>query len=216
MRELKVSLFTKESFSDAQPPKERVPQAEVQNFTSIEEEGGTAKHAGRAKEQKPWLHGPLALSRHSCRYELPMDVRVLERMTPLEYTSQYCRLSSRRRTLFKHYFVKNDRDRDGLLNRRDLHNALRDLYAHSITAEQVKGILETLDIGQKVSSFDWQTFKGVAAFSERYLYHVFRDSILEEEEEGRSILEETDFSALKWKLEGCKISCKMSQVLNML
>lgn len=202
MREIKGNnSLVKESFQDAEAVK--------QHFDA----GDTTKTT--VSKQKPRFYGPLSLSRQSCRYELPMDVRILEHLTPLQYTTQYCRLNSRRRTLFKHYFTKNDRDRDGLLNRRDLHNALRDLYAHSITTDQVKGILETLDIGQ-VSSFDWQTFKGIAAFSERYLYHVFKDSVFEEENEGRSILEETDFSALQWKLDGCQISKNLLMVLNML
>lgn len=216
MREVKDASLVRDSFSNVEPVRGRISTDEVHNSqTSFKEEKATTSTGKSNIKQPARLHGPLSLSRNSCRYELPMDMRVLEHLTPLQYSSHYCRLNSRRRTLFKHYFTKNDRDRDGLLNRRDLHNALRDLYAHSITSEQVKNILETLDIGQ-ISSFDWQTFMGVAAFSERYLYHVFKDSVVDEGDEGRSILEETDFSALQWKLDGCKISKNMLKVLNML
>lgn len=67
---------------------------------------------------KAWLQGPHSLSRQSCRFELPMDMLVLEQLSPLQYVSQFCRVNSRRKTLFRHYFVKNDRDRDGVMNER--------------------------------------------------------------------------------------------------
>ena len=167
----------------------------------------------RSDSSKPWLQGPLSLSRQSCRFELPMDMRVLETMSPLQYVAQFCRVNSRRKTLFRHYFIKNDRDRDGIINRRELHNALRDLYAHSISTEQVNAILDLLDT-QKNSSFTLPVFVTVAAFSERYLHYCYSHSF--QESDSKSVLEETDFSALKWKLDGCTITPQMMRIFNVL
>lgn len=164
---------------------------------------------------KPWLQGPHSLSRRSCRFELPMDMRVLEELTPLQYVAQFCRVNSRRRTLFRHYFTKNDRDRDGNITRRELHGALRDLYAQSINAEQVNAILDLLDIDKSVRTFNMDTFTAVAAFSERYLYYCYSLAV-QDDNEKRTVLEETDFCALSWKLEGCKISDKLKKVLEVL
>lgn len=164
---------------------------------------------------KPWLQGPHSLSRQSCRFELPMDIRVLEELSPLQYVAQFCRVHSRRRTLFRHYFAKNDRDRDGNINRRELHSALRDLYAQSINTEQVNAILDLLDIDKSVRTFDLDVFTAVAAFSERYLYYCYSLAV-QDESEKRTVLEETDFCALRWKLEGCKISDKLTKVLEAL
>ena len=164
---------------------------------------------------KPWLQGPHSLSRQSCRFELPMDMRVLEKLSPLQYVSLFCRVNGRRRTLFRHYFTKNDRDRDGSISRRELHGALRDLYAQSINTEHVNAILDLLDIEKPVHTFDLDVFTSIAAFSERYLYYCYSLSVPDETEK-RTVLEETDFCALRWKLDGCKISEKLKKVLEVL
>lgn len=164
---------------------------------------------------KAWLQGPHSLSRQSCRFELPMDMRVLETLSPLQYVAQFCRVNGRRRTLFRHYFTKNDRDRDGSITKRELHGALRDLYAQSINAEQVNAILDLLDIDKSLRTFELDVFTAVAAFSERYLFYCYSLAV-QNESEKRTVLEETDFSALRWKLEGCKISDKLKKVLEVL
>lgn len=164
---------------------------------------------------KAWLQGPHSLSRQSCRFELPMDMRVLEQLSPLQYVARFCRVNNRRRTLFRHYFTKNDRDRDGNITRRELLGALRDLYAQSINTEQVNSILDLLDIDQSVRTFELDSFVAVAAFSERYLYYCYSLAV-QDESEKRTVLEETDFCALSWKLEGCKISAKLKKVLEVL
>ena len=163
---------------------------------------------------KPWLQGPHSLSRQSCRFELPMDMRILETVSPLQYVTQFCRVNGRRKSLFRYYFTKNDRDRDGIINRRELHNALRDLYAQSINADHVTAILDLLDV-DKSSVLTLDIFTAVAAFSERYLYFCYSASG-QDENEKRMVLEETDFTALRWKLEGCKISEKLQKVLEVL
>ena len=169
----------------------------------------------KSDDTKSWLQGPHSLSRQSCRFELPMDMRILEKLSPLQYVSKFCRVSVRRKTLFRHYFTKNDHDRDGNVNRRELHAALRDLYAQSISTEQVDAILEHLDIDKSVGVFDLDVFTAVAAFSERYLHYCYSLAVLDESEK-RTVLEETDFCALRWKLEGCKVSHKLKHLFEVL
>ncbi|XP_032223100.2 uncharacterized protein LOC116604611 [Nematostella vectensis] len=169
----------------------------------------------RSDSTKPWLQGPLSLSRQSCRFELPMDMKVLENLSPLEYVSLYCRINSRRRTLFRHYFTKNDKDKDGFINHRELLKALRDLYAQSITVEQVNAILGMLEIEEMSKKIDLSKFLAIAAFSERFLYCFF-NSMVQDVSEKRTVLEETDFGALTWKLEGCTISDSMRKLLRVL
>ena len=101
---------------------------------SLEEEESKRIRSDRGKA---WLQGPHSLSRQSCRFELPMDMLDLELLSPLQYVSQFCRVHGRRRTLFRHYFTKNDRDRDGSINKRELQNALRDLFSVDRLSVQV-------------------------------------------------------------------------------
>lgn len=169
----------------------------------------------RAEHTKAWLQGPLSLSRRGCRFELPMDMKVLEKLTPLEYVSKYCRINSRRRTLFRHYFMKNDKDKDGNVNHRELLKAMQDLYAQSVSVQQVNAILHSLGIEEKCKTITLAMFLAIAAFSERYLFS-FLDGTTEYEGEKRTVLEETDFGALKWKLEGCSVSDKMKNILGVL
>lgn len=191
----------------------RVPSVEALKIMgNLEEEENKRVKSDSAK---PWLQGPHSLSRQSCRFELPMDMRVLEELSPLQYVSQFCRVSGRRKTLFRHYFTKNDRDRDGNVNRKEVHSALRDLYAQSINSEQVNAIFDLLDIDKSVLAFDLDVFTAVAAFSERYLYYCYSLAVLDESEK-RTVLEETDFCALRWKLEGCQISHKLKHLLEVL
>lgn len=179
--------------------------------TLEEEENKRLKSDGA----KSWLQGPHSLSRQSCRFELPMDMRILEELSPLQYVSKFCRVSGRRKTLFRHYFTKNDRDRDGNVNRKELHAALRELYAQSISTEQVDAILEHLGIDKSVGVFDLDVFTAVAAFSERYLHYRYSLAVLDGSEK-RTVLEETDFCALRWKLEGCQVSHKLIHLFEVL
>lgn len=51
----------------------------------------------KSDSSKAWLQGPHSISRQSCRFELPMDMLVLEQLSPLQYVSQFCRVNSRPR-----------------------------------------------------------------------------------------------------------------------
>lgn len=62
-----------------------------------------------------WMNGRLALSKQSSRFELPMDMRLLEVMTPLEYLSRYCIVTSRRQMLYDKIYNKHKDGRTGKL-----------------------------------------------------------------------------------------------------
>ena len=75
------------------------------------------------ESRRPWLCGPLPLSRQGCRFELPMDIKTLEQLTVVNYLTLYCIVSSRRRHLFRNIFTKADRDHDGIINSFELRKA---------------------------------------------------------------------------------------------
>lgn len=58
--------------------------------------------------------GRLALSKNICRFELPIDMKQFEIMTPANYLERYCKVSDRRKTLYKRIFdkykIKNDKE----------------------------------------------------------------------------------------------------------
>lgn len=176
---------------------------------SEENETKKFKHTSR----RPWLCGPLPLPRQGCRFELAMDIKLLENMTVVNYLTLFCIVSKRRRYLFKTIFTKADRDRDGLINSFELQQAILDLYSKSIGKDDLDDILNIIDC-QVGSVFDWKQFAAIAAFSERYLCICYQQD--GELNVRKQLLEQTDFGGIKAKLEGYCISPKLSKILLLL
>ncbi len=161
-------------------------------------------------KRRPWLDGPLPLSYQGCRFELPVDLKVLESLSVIKYLSNYCIVSSRRKYLFKTTFLKADGDLDGIINSYELRQALLDLYSNSIENECLDDILDIIDC-QLGSVFDRIQFAAISAFSERYLcarYHYTKEISA-----SKQLLEQTDFAGLKAKLEGYNIAPKLVRML---
>lgn len=165
------------------------------------------------ESRRPWLCGPLPLSRQGCRFELPMDIKTLEQLTVVNYLTLYCIVSSRRRHLFRNIFTKADRDHDGIINSFELRKAILDLYSQSISKDYLEDVMNLIDC--KVESvFDWKQFAAIAAFSERYLCICYQQK--EELHARKELLEQTDFSGLKTKLEGYHIAGNLTKILLLL
>ena len=202
--------------------------------------------------QKSLFRGPLALSKDTCRFQLPMDVRDLENMSVLTYLSRHCAVSSRRNNLFKHFFNKFDRDRDGLISPSELCDALHELYVTAEAKDCGKDLIELLktdesyeserskedhrkqvendatDEESDVAKYDengipymnFTAFKGSAAVVERMMYarkygKSNNDNKLQRPNH-RLPLEQTDFSALSWKLQGININPYISVIFSYL
>ena len=52
-------------------------------------------------------------SRFDTRFDIPVDVRKLENLTPIQYLSEYCRVSETWKMFYWKIFSQNDLDRDG-------------------------------------------------------------------------------------------------------
>lgn len=166
--------------------------------------------ARNVNKRRPWLNGPLPLSCEGCRFELPMDLKILENFTVVRYLSNYCIISSRRKYLFKTTFVKADSDLDGIINSYELRQALLDLYSNSINNECLDDIIDIIDC-QIGSVFEWKDFAVISAFSERYLCTRYQNK--QEINSSKDLLEQTDFAGLQAKLEGYNIAPKLARAL---
>ena len=144
------------------------------------------------------MQGPLALSKDTCRFQIPMDVRDLEKMSVLNYLTGHCLICSRRYALFKNVFTKVDKDKDGLISLKELRDALSELYMTSDAKICAAELIELLKIdewrfsdtsksvtiqGDKSEEsnckaeiekiqiqIDFGAFKGSAAIVERMMY----------------------------------------------
>jgi len=52
-------------------------------------------------------------SRYDTRFSLPMDLRELEALNPVQYLVRFCKLSSTWKAFYSKTFCQNDKDKDG-------------------------------------------------------------------------------------------------------
>ena len=195
-------------------------------------------------EKLTWMTSHLGLSRQSCRFELPMDMRLLETMTPREYLSKYCVISSKRMLLYKRVFGKFVGKSQSELRYEDVAAALREVHIHGITEDQMRAIMRLVEMEvdmkvegesektRKEDNVDFDFFAGIAALTERILYPLFshvkgtpRASLEEEplEETQSSVtfgvkekLEKADFFCMPWKFDGINVNPPVKKLLEVL
>ncbi|KAL4223888.1 hypothetical protein ACF0H5_017351 [Mactra antiquata] len=180
---------------------------------------------------KSWIQGRLALSQQSSRFELPMDMKNLEKMTPQEYIRKHCIITSRRQNLYQKIFLKN-KDKSQAILFKDLDRSLKDVLVNTITSEQIHEVLNTLQVDEN-TKVDYKLFAGMAAYAERVLYPSFvtaeyLERLIELEiafglfgtedtqdmpEYQKEKIECADFCALPWKLHGVKVNPEMKKLL---
>ncbi|XP_065352347.1 uncharacterized protein LOC135947414 [Cloeon dipterum] len=157
-----------------------------------------------------WLSVPRSFSRKSARFELPMDSRKLNRMTPLQYAQQLIQISRSRKLLYNEIFNKHRED-SGMENEarsikmKVLPTILTEVMGREISSEDLKLLSELLglpdDKWKQPSTLDFRTFCGVCAIAER----VFgaRWGLLEtEHKDPKHLVESADFSRLQDQLNG--------------
>eukprot|EP00795_Rhopilema_esculentum_P015481 gene15481-6732_t len=122
---------------------------------------------------QPWLLGRLSLSKETCRFELPMDVHILSRISPMDYVTRYTVISRRRRSLYKSTFQKNDKDRDGWISYKDLVKTVKDIHVNYIDENELDELTKILELDMSAESkYNISMFSGIAAFSERLVLHM--------------------------------------------
>jgi len=73
-------------------------------------------------------------------------------------------------------------------------------------------VINLLDLPSN-AKITFAQFRGIVAFSERYFFNIFRRSDEINSQFQKDILEILDFSSLKWKLSGIKISPTLQEIL---
>jgi hypothetical protein len=152
----------------------------------------------------------------SCRFELPFDLKLLENLTPLEYLSKYCRLSSRRNYQFKRLFDKY-RNNHYRLESSNLYQSITDIHTETFTPSQYDDLCQLIDLGNEQHQFTFDTFAGILALCERILFgsSQFRSG-LDEHDLAKDALEQCDFDGLDRKFDGLDISDTMKRLLKTL
>ncbi|CAF2089801.1 unnamed protein product [Rotaria magnacalcarata] len=112
----------------------------------------------------------VALSQKTSRFWIPFDVKILETLSPIEYLEKYCRINHRRWIVYKRIF---DKYKDNEAQLTVLPDALSDAYMGTFDNRLIGQMIVLLDFPSN-SKITFTQFSGIAAFSERYLFKIFR------------------------------------------
>lgn len=143
-------------------------------------------------------------------------MKLLETLTPLEYLSKYCRLSSRRQYQFKRVFHKY-RNARHLVESSDLFQSIVDIHHENFTRTNFADLAELIDLGSQPREFTLQTFGGILAFCERRLYNTspaLRN--YDGDQLSKDPIEKCDFDSMQRKLDGLSVSETMKRLLDAL
>ena len=171
-----------------------------------------------------WLHEPLSVSCDTCRFELPINANSLSNMTMQDYLSTHCVLSARRVHLYRYFFKKYDKNRDGVLSMEEACNALHGIYSYSETEKCVEILTRALEEERKEKNMDSikvhvELFEGLAALTERLIFHhqnprMHRTGGIADRVQ--SELEQSDFHSIKTRLHGVTISKYLQMIFHWL
>ncbi|CAF0727855.1 unnamed protein product [Brachionus calyciflorus] len=162
--------------------------------------------------------GRLALSKNICRFELPIDMKLFETMTPANYLERYCKVNDRRKTLYKRVFdkykIKNEKE--DFVDLKTFEECLIEVHMKSINKSHVNQIINLVGLTQQ-QTINFQLFLGLAALSERVLYHQFvTEDTIDLPEYQKDKIECADFGSLASKLDGINIKSPMLNLLKLL
>ncbi|KAK0060498.1 hypothetical protein Bpfe_010011 [Biomphalaria pfeifferi] len=162
------------------------------------------------------LNDRMVLTLQSSRFELPMDMRELENLTPQDYLQKYCVVTPRRKLLYTKTFQEY-RDKNGyILGKSSLCSALTCVLINSMDNDQAEQLCDLLEVDDK-TEVDFDLFSGIAALAERILYPYFVTAeTWDRTEFQKEMIECADFCALEWKLRGVNVSNQIKKILKSL
>ena len=94
-------------------------------------------------------------------------------------------------------------------------DALSETYISTIDTRLIGRIIELFEVPSN-ARITFAQFRGMAAFSERYLFNIFRRFSGGESQLQKDVLEILDFSSLKWKLTGVTLSSSLEEILRLI
>ncbi|XP_069701857.1 uncharacterized protein [Periplaneta americana] len=161
---------------------------------------------------------PRNFTRRSSRFELPLDSRLLNTLTPMEYMKSYISISSARLQLYNIVFNRHREELDEdetkrLILGKHAMVALGEVMGCPLTTEQFKYIQDL--IGWKDSDqLDFRTWGGLCALCERILAPQLIFSLPSRQEDPCHEVEHADFETLPRKLHGLEPDPRLATILH--
>ncbi|OWF44343.1 uncharacterized protein LOC110458542 isoform X11 [Mizuhopecten yessoensis] len=212
-------LVVKPKFEPKDDPVDQLDEdlkARIREFDWSTMEMTGSEESPRKQQKAAWVTGRLALSQQSSRFELPMDMRVLESMTTQEYIREYCKITKRRQKLYSDVFRKNAKQKERnvyVIPFKDLRKALMDVLVNTLTDDHYSMLVEHMAFAQD-AEIDLVLFSALSALAERLMYPQFvTQETVDMPDYMKEKIECADFGALRWKMQGVNVSPGIKKLL---
>ncbi|XP_076346120.1 uncharacterized protein LOC143244755 isoform X3 [Tachypleus tridentatus] len=151
-------------------------------------------------------------SKQACRFELPINMKILETLRPLTYLVKYCKVDPIKRQSSRKVYNKHCKiNIEDSLKPHHLKAALEDSFGCLLSSETMNK-LQTLAGWTEKTVIDEITYIVIAALLERMLCDEIKEPNLMKINR-RHEIEVADFSKLKIKLQDVKISENLKNLL---
>ncbi|XP_069135151.1 uncharacterized protein [Argopecten irradians] len=191
-------------------------KARIREFDWSNMEMTGSEESPRKQQKAAWVTGRLALSQQSSRFELPMDMRVLETMTTQDYIREYCKITKRRQKLYSDVFRRNAKQKERnvyIIPFKDLRKALMDVLVNTLTDDHFTMLVDHMDFTSD-AEIDLVLFSALSALAERLMYPEFvTQETVDMPDYMKEKIECADFGALRWKMQGVNVSPGIKKLL---
>ncbi|XP_049771241.1 uncharacterized protein LOC126141558 [Schistocerca cancellata] len=165
-----------------------------------------------------WLTLPRIFSRQSSRFELPLDSRTLNKMSPLQYLQSHVDVSSGRKLLYNMVFNRHreeldDEDTDRRMKGENVVIGLEEVMGAPLSDAQIENF-RSLVGWQDSDKLDFRTWCGICAACERLLGPQFSSQVASKEDDPCHEVEKADFETLPRKLQGLAPDPRLLTILN--
>ncbi|XP_033748560.1 uncharacterized protein LOC117333393 isoform X2 [Pecten maximus] len=191
-------------------------KARIREFDWSNMEMTGSEESPRKQQKAAWVTGRLALSQQSSRFELPMDMRVLETMTTQEYIREFCKITKRRQKLYSDVFRRNAKQKERnvyIIPFKDLRKALMDVLVNTLTDDHFTMLVDHMNFSTD-AEIDLVLFSALSALAERLMYPEFvTQETVDMPDYMKEKIECADFGALRWKMQGVNVSPAIKKLL---
>ncbi|XP_050296672.1 uncharacterized protein LOC126736387 [Anthonomus grandis grandis] len=166
-----------------------------------------------------WITLPRTFTRLSARFELPLDSRLLSKISPIEYARDHVSISSERKLLFNCIFDKFKMEADleneyeRKLSGESLQEALNLLMGRPMKSDEAL-TFRSLIGWEDTDVMDFRTFCGVAAVCERIMAPSYCPRLPDRQDDPCHEIEVADFDLLERKIRGQNIDERLLNILN--
>ncbi|XP_048413404.2 uncharacterized protein LOC125464714 isoform X2 [Stegostoma tigrinum] len=185
-----------------------IPVGDIASPLEVQEQKRTNQQGGNESSSA------VSLSKHVIRFDLPMDVRLLEGMSPTQYLCSHYRCDEVLTLLYKTAFIKQDKDRDGQIDIKEMERAL--LFVYKLHESHIQKLYDLININDDFK-VDQKLFIALACLMSRILYkEPIKDAIKPDTIAKKDILEKADFYALNWRVSEVRIGTDLRILLSYL